>query len=469
MEGALMGRIISGGLLGDKSLQKKAGVPSPQPQENNNAEGWAGTILRNAYRTIPSAISGALGGLGSLAEATVGQFGRELEENIPDFPKQLLPRNPLPTVPQVHETIQGIEDKFLPKGYSTPKGGIEEYLNMIQQDVPRILSSGGAGILPALGRSAGSNLGAKVAQEAGLGELGQLAGGALGGVGADILRRGGRPGYLRKTFESTDKAPLGTAQGEAAKFYKAAKKRATKLTTSASELDKHIAGEIDKLSFGKSGLTDRATKQIRHELSKLGNSIKKDTMNVHDAIEYKQHFNSLYKNEVRKNPTAANYYKRAVGSLNENIIQKAAKEHKLFGKQWNLAEDFHKARVASGPITKMFEKNPTLVNAVKNPYLISAALGTLGWFGGPAKAALVGGGALLGKTAVKNVEFFMGHPSTQRLISKISKAALKDNKQQFQQLLTKLDHHAQEMMPSEEKKEKIGSGKGRIVSGGLKI
>ncbi len=384
--------------------------------DQGNEESIPASLLRNLYRTIPAGLSSTLGGIGSLLQPSFDQFKQTSEQsglykNLPPEIAQLLQNQQIvPTVPQVRQSIQDLENQVLPKGYSTPQGDIEEFLDRIQQDSPFALIGG----LPALASSVGGNVGAGIGKGIG-GETGEAIGGVLGGLGAGALARGIRPKSIRET-----------ASKEASKFYGPAEKRASKIKQPATEFHKFLGDQIDKLSEGKSGLTDKAAKQVRHEFIKVANDITRNEINVLDAIKSKRHLNKLY--QEHKGTEAGNYYKRATGAINEQVIQKAAQDHKLFGQQWNAAEDLFKSSVVRPDSwAEQFAETAKFKNVIKNPGL---------------KKGL---GYVLTKgleSSSKAFNTFWNHPATQRLARKALTALAHDNTGQLTNILGRLDKEA---------------------------
>jgi hypothetical protein len=397
--------------------------------ENNqeDEESWPATILRNLYRTLPTGISS----VASFPNAFASKFqperlkledleklGVKLNPEQKAALKSQFERNEAPgaNYEDILRNIQGVESKLgLPEGYSNPRPG-EELINNFQQKLPFILSQGPAGLLRSLAAGAGGTLGEGAAEVLGFGPQGQQIGGLLGGIGTSAALKGLRPNSIKET-----------AKKEASKYYAPAERRASKIKQPAPELNKFFGTEIDKLESGKSHLSDKIAKQVRQEFIKVAHDIKKNDINVLDAIKSKRHLNSLYKEH--QGSEAGNYYKRGVGALNETI-QKAAKDNPHFGKIWNAAEDLQKSTyLKPDSFGEIFSENAKFTNLLKNPTLKKA----IGYVGA--------------KTAgnVSNAfHTFWKHPTTQRLARKILESSIKENKGQIAQLVTKLNKKADE-------------------------
>jgi len=392
----------------------------------NNQEGeesWPAAILRNLYRTLPTGLTS----VASFPNALASKFqpeGLKLEDleklGVKLNPKQRaalksqFERNEAPgaNYEDILRNVQGAESKLgLPEGYSTPRPG-EDLINSFQQKLPFVLKEGPLALLAALG----GTLGEGAAEGLGFGPQGQQIGGLLGGIGASAALKGIRPKTIRET-----------AKKEASKYYAPAERRAAKIKQPAKELHEFMGKEIDKLGEGKSGLTDKVSKQVRHEFTKVANDVKKNEINVLDAIKSKRHLNKLY--QEHKGSEAGNYYKRGVGALNETI-QKAAKDNPHFGRIWNAAEDLSKSSyIKPDSFSELFKDNSSYKSLIKNPTLLKAA---------------VSGALKIPEVAHKSFHTFWKHPTTQRLARKILEASVKENKGQIAQLVTKLNKKADE-------------------------
>ena len=402
---------------------------TPENDQIPDEESWPAWAARNAYRTLPTGLASVLTPANSVIEKLEqsGLSYSDLEKL--GVTKKLSPevRKALKEKEQARESSSGqgyegimkgiqnfeTEKLGLPQGYSNPQGTGEELLNRFQQKLPFILSQGLAGLGGSLAAGAGSSAGEHVADSLGLGPLGQVAGGLIGGIGTSALTKGIRPKNIRENV----------IPKEQSKYYAHADRRASKIKQPAKVLYDFLVKEIDKLESGKSHLSDKNAKQVRHEFIKVANDIKKGEINVLDAIKSKRHLNALFKEH--QGTETGNYLKRGVGALND-IIQEAGKENPHFGKIWNAAEDLTKAKhIKPDSFVEFFEDSASFKNVLKNPSL---------------KKALSYGVLKLPVAAKKSFDTFWKHPTTQRLARKILEASVKENKGQMMNLLTRLNN-----------------------------
>jgi hypothetical protein len=148
--------------------------------------------------------------------------------------------------------------------------------------------------------------------------------------------------------------------------------------------------------------------------------------------------NALIKEE--RNPIARDYYKRAVGSLNDTI-QNAAQKNPEFGESWNRAEELFKSINAPSAIRKIIEDNTDLEKILHSPL---AKILTLGSFGYGAKALKAIPVALAARTALRAYELYSRSPHARKILSDIGKYALDDNKKALAFSLRKLEKEVEE-------------------------
>jgi hypothetical protein len=397
-------KFIQGGLKPNESVQSPAierKLPIP--------ETGIGRASRVAESQIPNAIDVLLSSPKSYQQLTSPskeQFLASFPEVSPEQFKQyedIAEQSRI--LPKRGEITEKIEKKLgREKGYYKPRSIPEKVLQGITSEVlPMAIFSPttlGANLL----RSTASNVSAGVTEELGGGPFAQFLVGSLSGVGMDFIRKGGRPGQLRKVSEQ-----------EMDKDYAQARKAAPTLIQDATAYESGLQKELEILDSGKSGLKKP--------------DIVRGKINVQKAWDTKVHLNKLYKKE--SDYDAANFYKRVVGNINENVLQKADQS---FLKPFNRAEDLHIGLKAPSALRKALLSIPKVQKIVDNPkaqFILSLATGVPGLlFGGKLGYGIAAGiPATLGANwALKTFDLFYKSKEARDLLNQVGEAAISANK-----------------------------------------
>lgn len=415
------GKLISGGLI-NKS--------NSEDQQSNADESWLGSLLRNVTRgaeRIAEAPAVLTDISSSLQKSAINKLAPK--QNISPEKREELDvalRKGQPTSEEFRETI-GSE---LPKDYLKPRNKGEEVLDLVAGDLPFILGAGTSPLWAKLARSAASNIGIKSAESAGAGKLGQFLGGAAGGIGFDAIRKGAFPGNIRKIVKSTMK-----------KDYSKAEKLASPLVENAQNLENSLRDELTTLSSGASKLPSELEKEVKKQFLKADKDIFQGKINISKAIDRKQHFNSLFKEETNKQ--AREYYRRAVGSLNKTI-QSAAEKNPEFGAYWNRAEDLYKSVNAPTVVRQILEEYTDLKKILKNPVSQILTTGISWQLGGLRGAAIKTGTALGLRTMARAAEMYSRSPNARKILKDIAKESFDDNRHALALSFKKLNKEADE-------------------------
>jgi hypothetical protein len=448
-------KIISGGLK-----EAPAKVSTNMRVPDYSEESLLGSGLRNVARLGARGLETGLGGVGSIADLFL-KAGKTIEPylQMPELGTEssLPERLPIPTTEDIRQHVtKPIEENFLPQGYLEPQGKAEEFLDYVGADLPYI-ALGGAGLGQKLIRSIGSSAGIMGAKEAGLGSVGQMAGGMIGGGLPGLLAKG-RPSQVRKYGEQLRQQNYAKAEPIAKSTYF----DGTNLKKGIEDL---LEEASDHLNFDKK-------KEVINNLGKVYNEIPSGNLLINQAWKRKKDLNNLISN-LRFDPkydVARNYYKRAVGSL-KGFLEEAGNKYPEFGKPYQSAEKLTMAVKSKPELISLFKKDSRLRQTVEKNKLAKAVLSTFGVlgpeiagglagkvFGGTMGAGVGAGGMYLAKKGLDIYNLATTSPDLKKHLSDLMENATIGDRAAIASTIVRMNKDL----------EKLQKPKIKIISGGLK-
>lgn len=366
-----------------------------ETQKHRKNQTGIGRLAEAAYGLVSAPIKSGLELLATAGKSVdVGRAFRDNAENFLGRPLTAQEKKQFddmdsakPFVSELHE----LEKKYLPADYGKPRGTVERIIQDVAKDLPFMFTIPGVSLAGSIGRSVASNTVAAGARGLGLGKLGEAASGATAGILFEAVRGGFNPRKLRKLGETIYK-----------KDYPAARKAAQSIPKQvATDVEKHIQSDINKLTKGNSGLFGEEAKMIHRELKKVDNNINFGKLSVQDAWDQKRHLNKLLGSD-KLSKEGNKYIKNAVGSLN-GFLKETGTKFPKFGVPFERADDLYKGLHAPSKFRAILEKYTDLEALIKDPLAKTALL--FQGVGKPLRSAAVAGGALAAREVMRTVDF----------------------------------------------------------------
>ena len=282
--GAIMAKIISGGLIGS-SARTQANY-TPQQSQQQEPEGWGGYAARNIGGTGEGFLKGieALGSLFTPSQEHQKQQRQSQIEGLQRINRILQERGdqPFTNFPTNEQQLQQTlpSDVYLGalnkgESFGAPKNLTESALRFGLTEAPFIVASGGFSSLPAFGKAAAGSLGMLAGSQAGHaigesigGEKGGVVGGLAGGIGGSVLTHGllNKPSKLyNKIKEAEVEKTLKGIQGVSGEHAKKLKEAAVERNASIQKLrENKILREkrIKELGEGRTPIYNKAYENV---------------------------------------------------------------------------------------------------------------------------------------------------------------------------------------------------------------
>jgi hypothetical protein len=396
--GAIMAKIISGGLIGSSAARTQPNY-TPQTQQQSQPESWGGYAARNAGGAGEGFLKGleALGSLFTPSQEHQQQQRQSQIEGLQRVNRMLQERGdqPFTNFPtneqQLKQTLPSdIYLGALNKGesFGPSKNITESALRFGLTEAPFIAASGGFSSLPSFGKAAAGSLGMLAGSQAGHaigeqigGEKGGIVGGLAGGLGGSFLTHGilNRPSKAYNKFKQAELEGTKIDYEGLGAEHKARLQNAVQVRNKGIEQlaqDKLLRdAKIKDLAESRTPLYNQATKamaDIKEPAVKFNNLIedigenvrrgveKSDRLRVYDMLnEVESHIEGgqlslkdavqMQKNLNTKLAKAKAFgaealpnvveskYKQVVKGLND-FIEEVGNKHPEFGKPWTEAE-----------------------------------------------------------------------------------------------------------------------------------
>lgn len=400
----------------------------------------------------------------------------------------------LPTSERLIGGVRNIAEKYLPEQYQQPKDTEEKFIRNLGSGIPGAvlaLATGGAAAPIALSAFGGA-AGETAAEKAGLGTLGQIAGGFIGSAG---FTKGFHT--LQRRYDIKPQDLVGTATKAQEALYDAEKKLGEHITYPAKSYEKKLLKLEDKInrssalkSTQKTELVDKVQQAIKDiEKRVVGNPVvsegvitppvvMEEFINASTLVDRKKQNNAFYKHlDGYKNKEAREYLdqlQKIIFDEGENI----GKNHPEWLSSWKDADDITKVIKYGENLSEILEETPIITKILKSK-IAQTALGAAGigsgYYvgGGPLAlgAAGLGAAGYYGFTKSKELSRYLEKPITQRLLGDAFKYTINRQIPQLVKTLSKLNKNSEkfekqhpEVLEQLSEKPKVGLIKGKKIT-----
>lgn len=419
-------------------LVSRNNKPVEQPQE-------AGFITRN----IVNPVTAAVGSVPSLVQGLGEEFKEYLPSHRggrPDITEEIIQGVP-GTIPKLRESAAsalGVTPESL-----QPQGFFEKTIDKTAQALPFIYGLGGSlGTL-----DLASSAGMAAADEAGLGPLGEIAGGILGPVALrKIQSMRGKPSSIPHLEELANKAKENFYEKEAklgSKINVPSKKYVEGLNKIASKVEDNTALSLSEKT------------EIMNKLDQFRNDAAFGTINAAKLVQREKELNALYPSIQGPKDRI---YREFIGQTRnhiENFGKEIGNKHPDWLHSWQNAKDIVKAQNYQSGLSQLIDEYPTISKAISNPLVKGLlGIGAGSYLGGPVGAGVAVGGSLGFKKAERLYAYYK-RPIGQKLLKEAFKNIYDRNVPALERTLVKLNKDVEKF---EEENPEKPMGQLRLVS-----
>lgn len=450
--------------LGDYMPLIKGGPINTEPQNQNIQQQ---PQQNNTDRVLRGLAQVAQGG----AEGVAGLAG------LPGSLDQWISgKTILPTSQSLTGHVQSAAQKILPESYLKPQGYEEKFLRNVGSSLPGAalaLATGGAA-LPVAAATAGGALGETVAQEAGLGPIGEIAGSFLGSAGfSKGLHK------LQTKYGIKPENLVTTATTAQKNLYDTEKKLGASINAPAKSYEHKLLKLGDKIKNSSALTTAQKTELIDKVQLSLGD-IKGSNINASVLVDRKQGNNAFYRHLFGKKNEKPREF---LDQLQKIIFEEGdtiGKSHPEWRTSWRDADDITKVLKYGEGLKEIAEEFPKISKIISHPLtkLVTSTIGLgAGYYTGISPLKIGIGASVLGAGyaghKAKYLYSFLEKPATQKVLGDAFKYTSQRQIPQLTKALHKLNVDAkkyaenhpevkQEMKSLEETKPK---GRGLIKGG----
>jgi hypothetical protein len=462
MEANVMGKIISGGLIG----QTKPSTPvkvghniTERTLQGEEISRPAEKLLGYLGNTGTQLLTAGLGGPSNVVQ-TAGDIGTAGYNLLTGKNAQF------PEVPGTTKQIRKAAEPYLSKEALNPEGLIQKGLDLTTKNWPMLLL-GGAPFAQKVGADLASSFASTAAKDAGLGIAGEITAGILGSAGFNKLS------HRLKNIDDPNKL-INMAKTAENEYWKEAEELGKPISHSGAALSDKITDLVDKINKNID-LSPAEKSDLIEKAKLLGSDIVDGQVNAAQISERISQMNNL----IRETPYQMKALRRYLTKMRSALFDTAediGKSNKSWYKKWTEARDISNAVHYQSSLADMFDRYPEISKVVTHPIVkkilgfVGGGVGGLGAGAGALASAGAGVVGALGTSGWKKAEQiwgFVGKPVTRGLLRKSAKYVVQENAKGLAKVYSQLNREA-EKYEKENPKLFKPSGKGKIISGGLK-